>query len=112
MNAFVRKDLISALDTLPDEEKSIFMTKVKELRKTVKNDIADSKEVVILEKNSEFPLYAYHIEKSFYILFTFKDKQSILILDRIELLGNNELESLVYSNDNADDSKEDSSNNT
>ena len=96
MQVFVGKLFASMIENYPEEEKRRFIENINPLKKMSKTDIINSDCIVQLPNTNQIILYAYNTQGSMYLVFTFKDKNTLVLLDEIELINNREIRSLVY----------------
>jgi mRNA-degrading endonuclease RelE of RelBE toxin-antitoxin system len=107
VRVFISKAFSTAILNLPRKEKEIFNEKVDILKNMTQKDITESDAVIKLIDKKDLVVYAYNIQASVYVLFTFKEKNKIILLDEIELINDNEIKSLVYSDVIAKSKKDD-----
>lgn len=98
MQIFISKSLYEVLENIDVEELKNFNNKTKELKELNKTQIISLERTITLPKK-DMELYLYNIQANKYILFTFKDKNSMLIFDEIEIVDKDDIKSLVYFND-------------
>lgn len=96
MRVFISKTFSSALEKYPEKELGIFNEKVDALKTMNKSDIVESKDVIKLIDTKDMVVYAYNIGPSVYVLFAFLEKNKLVLFDKIELIGENEIKSIAY----------------
>ena len=103
----ISKAFSNAIVNLPEGDLKIFNEKIDLLKNMSQKDIIESKDIFKLIDEKDLVVYAYNLQESTYLLFTFKEKSKIVLVDKIELIGDDELKSLVYSDVIAPEKKED-----
>ena len=96
MQIFVSKDFSSKLVKRTEEEIKFFNEKINVLKSMSKTEIVNREDIVVLTSNKNIIVYAYNIQPSVYVLFAFKEKNEIVLLDELKMISKNEIESLVY----------------
>ena len=107
MRVFISKAFSNAIVKLPKGDMKIFNEKIDLLKNMSQKDIIESKDIFKLIDEKDLVVYAYNLQKSTYLLFTFKEKSKMVLVDKIELIGDDELKSLVYSDVIVQEKKED-----
>lgn len=96
MRVFISKAFSDAIINIPKEEIKIFHEKIEVLKITPQKDILELEDIITLIDKKDLVLYAYNIKESTYVVFVIKEKNKLVLLDKIELIGD-EIKSLVYS---------------
>ena len=100
MQIFISKDFSSKLIERTEKEMKVFNEKINELKSMNKTTILNRDDVVVLTSNENITVYAYNIQSSVYVLFAFKEKNEIVLLDELKFISKNKIESLVYGDTN------------
>lgn len=103
MQIYISKAFSSALSGRSENEIKLFKEKIDILKSKNKTDIIALNDVVELTNEKNFVLYAYNLQASVYVLFAFKEKNKLILLDEIELISKDKIKSLVYSNETKQD---------
>lgn len=97
MKVIMTNDLSEALLKLPVEKIKSFINAIDGIKDLNKSEIlALDKTIKLAEKNNT-ELYAYEISDPFYVLFAFLPKQTIILIDIMELIDGKDLKFLVFS---------------
>ena len=99
MQIYISKAFSAALSNRTEEDMKIFNNRVNILKGMNKTEIIEFNDVIELDKAKNIILYAYNIQDSIYVLFAFKDKNMLVLLDEIELIGKDSIKSLTYPNE-------------
>lgn len=95
MRVYISKSFASALEKEMKEKFDSINTAINILKDMSQSDIVASKDIIELTNTKDMVLYAYNIQASKYIVFTFEDENRLVLLDEIELIED-EIKSLVY----------------
>lgn len=96
MKIFMSKAFASAISERSKEEVESFNEEISELKEMNKTDIVNLDKVVELTDSKNMLIFAYNTRESVYVVFAFKSKNEMVILDEVELIDGNKLKSLVY----------------
>ena len=96
MKIYLTNELSEALLKLPREEIDRFIDSVDRIKDLNKTEILNLDKTVELFKENGVSFYAYNLFESTYVLFSFKPKKTMVLLDVIEL-DNDELTFMVYT---------------
>ena len=105
MQIFVSKTFSSKLMERTEEQLKMLNDRINELKSMNKTDIINREDVAELTRNKGVTVYAYHMQDSTFVLFAFKEKNEIVLLDEFKLIGKNEVESLIYGKLNNNDNE-------
>lgn len=106
VRVFISKAFSNAIVNLPEKDLKILNEKIDLLKNMSRNDILESEDIFKLIDKKDLVVYAYNLQGPAYVLFTFKEKSKIVLVDKIELIGDDELVSLVYSDAIAQEKKD------
>ena len=111
MRVFISQAFATAISNRSAEEMQIFNEKIDVLKNMSYQEIIESDEIMELVDEKKIVIYAYNTQESVYVLFTFKEKSKIVLLDEIEFIGD-EIKSLAYTDLFTQDKKDGGENQT
>ena len=99
MQIYISKSYSSVLSTRSKDELELLKKIVSDLKDKNKTAIIEMDNVIVLSKDKDIILYALNMQDNKYIVFSFKEKNTMVLLDEIALISNDEIQSLVYPNE-------------
>lgn len=96
MQIYISKQFSKILSNRSKNELELFNKKVNDLKEKNKTEIVEHDDVIELAKDKGITLYALYMESNKYIVFSFKEKNKLVLFDEIVLLSDDKIQSSVY----------------
>lgn len=88
MNILFTDKVSGYINEIPQEEGLNILGKLIELKDDTKTEILERNETIQLSEGESTPIYAYYLDNHEYVIFGFKDRKNMLVLDIIKLIDN------------------------
>ena len=97
MKVLMTKELSEALEKLPVDRIKSFIHAIDRIKDLNKTEILALDKTVKLSKEGSIDFYAYEISDPYYVLFAFKPKKTMILLDVMEIVNGDTLKFLALS---------------
>lgn len=97
MKVLMTKELTEALEKLPIERIKSFISAIDRIKDLNKTEMLALDKTVKLSREGSIDFYAYEISDPYYVLFAFKPKKTMILLDVMEIVDGNSLKFLAFS---------------
>lgn len=104
MKVLMRNELSEALMKLPIDRIKSFISAIDRIKDLNKTEIIALDKTTKLFREGSVDFYAYEISYPYYVLFAFKPKKTMVLLDVMEIVDDDSINFLAFSN--AIDAKE------
>lgn len=96
MQINITKAFSLVLKTMPTDEYDEIVSVADILRAMSKTEIINKKSTIPLFENNGVTLYGHKLSDLTYILFTFFDKNTLILCDKIQLIDDDNIKSWTY----------------
>ncbi len=95
MKILMTKDLADTLLMQPENNLKIFISAINRIKDLNKTQLLALESIVPLSRKNNIDYYAYEISNAIYVLFTFRPKKTMILVDIMRLTDDGKLEFLL-----------------